>query len=851
MSDISLSKAVRSNLLSLQSTATMMAKTQERLATGNKVNSALDNPSNFFTASALNSRAGDLNALIDGMANGVKTLEAADNGLTSITKTLESMQSTLRQARQDKSFQVSSFDVTADSKLTIAGGTLPAGVDIELADPFAGKKAAVTSTAAYTGPALGATVGGGARAEITWNATMDGTTDVVSVDGIGLDLSAAPITDSATAATAIQTQLNSAAANTYSVTEAAGVIKIEKLDSSAASPAVSLGTSAAVSGTAKFTFDPARMGSTINVDGTDVTVEATLTGFTSALQTGLGDDYTVTADADTNEVTIKANTPGLASTPVVTGGNLGATAANATFTLSNTKAQALSIGGTELLIEAGASDADVIAAFEADAGFDADYAITSDGAGKFEVTAKNAGAGALAVTSDARAQTAITLDTTASQDLTIGGLAPITIGAGLTQAQSVAALNANGAFSAAYEAKIDGANISIISKTAGAAAANGPTVTSTVGAQLTGVTPTNVAVDYASPVSAVVSEAGKAAVAVTTGNGVNGATVANFTAPTDKLTVTYGNKTVNLDVTRGTQDEMLESINGQLEAAGVAVEAKFDATGKLGFEATSAEAKTLAVSGAAAGSIFGANSVAVGEDAVQALNATKAVDKFVELINRDHGTSIRASNDNGRLRLENLSTAAMTVISDKDGAGAEAATNATIGGNTVREGLASQFNELKDQLNKLSDDASFNGINLLRGDQLTITFNETGNSFMQIKAASSGGINSESLKIADLIGSDFDKDADIDNLLGGIKTALNSVRAQSSAFGSNLSIVQNRQDFTKSMINTLETGAANLTLADMNEEAANLLALQTRQSLSSSTLSMASQADQSVLQLLR
>ena len=108
MADISLSKAVRSNLLSLQNTASMMASTQNRLATGNKVNSALDNPTNFFTASSLNSRAGDLNALMDSMANGIQTLEAADNGLKAMTKTLESMQSTLRQARQDKSFQTDS-----------------------------------------------------------------------------------------------------------------------------------------------------------------------------------------------------------------------------------------------------------------------------------------------------------------------------------------------------------------------------------------------------------------------------------------------------------------------------------------------------------------------------------------------------------------------------------------------------------------------------------------------------------------------------------------------------------------------------------------------------------------------
>src|SRR6478609_5942164 len=113
MSDVNLSKAVRSNLLSLQSTAAQMAKTQERLATGLKVNSALDNPTNFFTASALNSRAGDMANLLDSMSSGIKTIEAADNGLKSITKTVESMQSTLRQARQDKSFKTQSMTIDA------------------------------------------------------------------------------------------------------------------------------------------------------------------------------------------------------------------------------------------------------------------------------------------------------------------------------------------------------------------------------------------------------------------------------------------------------------------------------------------------------------------------------------------------------------------------------------------------------------------------------------------------------------------------------------------------------------------------------------------------------------------
>ena len=98
-SNIVLSAGIRQNLLSLQNTANLMATTQNRLATGKKVNSALDNPTNFFTSSALSSRASDLSAILDAMSNGISTLKAADNGLTAITKTVESMQSTVRQAR--------------------------------------------------------------------------------------------------------------------------------------------------------------------------------------------------------------------------------------------------------------------------------------------------------------------------------------------------------------------------------------------------------------------------------------------------------------------------------------------------------------------------------------------------------------------------------------------------------------------------------------------------------------------------------------------------------------------------------------------------------------------------------
>jgi flagellin-like hook-associated protein FlgL len=87
--------------------------------------------------------------------------------------------------------------------------------------------------------------------------------------------------------------------------------------------------------------------------------------------------------------------------------------------------------------------------------------------------------------------------------------------------------------------------------------------------------------------------------------------------------------------------------------------------------------------------------------------------------------------------------------------------------------------------------------------------------------------------------------------LTGLTAALSTLRSQASAFGSSLSVVQTRQDFTKNMINTLQTGSDNLVLADTNEESANMLALQTRQSLSTTALSLASQADQNVLQLFQ
>src|SRR5882762_7730519 len=100
MSGIVLSAAVRQNLLSLQSTADLLATTQNRLSTGKKVNTALDNPTNYFTAASLDNRASDINNLLDGIGNGVQVLQAANTGITSLQKLVDSAKSIANQVLQ-------------------------------------------------------------------------------------------------------------------------------------------------------------------------------------------------------------------------------------------------------------------------------------------------------------------------------------------------------------------------------------------------------------------------------------------------------------------------------------------------------------------------------------------------------------------------------------------------------------------------------------------------------------------------------------------------------------------------------------------------------------------------------
>ena len=168
---------------------------------------------------------------------------------------------------------------------------------------------------------------------------------------------------------------------------------------------------------------------------------------------------------------------------------------------------------------------------------------------------------------------------------------------------------------------------------------------------------------------------------------------------------------------------------------------------------------------------------------------------------------------------------------------------------TARSSLVAQYNQIIQQITTTAQDASFNGVNLLNGDTLKLVFNETGKSTSTIAGVT---FDPNGLGLKSLVnGTDFIDNAATNSVLTALNTASTTLRSQASAFGANLSIVQIRQDFSKNLINVLQTGSSNLTLADSNEEAANSQALSTRQSIAVSALALANQSNQSVLQLLR
>jgi flagellin-like hook-associated protein FlgL len=239
------------------------------------------------------------------------------------------------------------------------------------------------------------------------------------------------------------------------------------------------------------------------------------------------------------------------------------------------------------------------------------------------------------------------------------------------------------------------------------------------------------------------------------------------------------------------------------------------------------------------------------DTATLTLAATNTVQDLLDAVNTTANLDVKAElSSEGRILLE--ATGTNTIVIGGTAIAAEKLQFGIVDGttaagtlNATRTALAAQYNSLLTQIDELAQDAGYNGVDLIFGGSLKVIFNEEATSSLLIPGRT---FDSTGLGLAPA-GANFQTDFNINTAMTELRTAMDTLASQASEFGSNLSVVQVRQDFMKTMINALRTGADNLVLADTNEEGANLLALQTRQQLSTTALSLAAQASQNVLRL--
>jgi flagellin-like hook-associated protein FlgL len=243
-----------------------------------------------------------------------------------------------------------------------------------------------------------------------------------------------------------------------------------------------------------------------------------------------------------------------------------------------------------------------------------------------------------------------------------------------------------------------------------------------------------------------------------------------------------------------------------------------------------------------------ATSITFGaSESLDQLNATLAANNLTASLDSSNKLVIATTND-----AASSTVGAVTFTNTGGGTvtfGAVAAPVKDTASQDVRKSLVKQYNDIITQITTTAQDSSFNGINLLFGDNLKLTFDETGKSTLNVTGVT---FDAAGLGLGQLTaGTDFLDNNSANKALALLGSASTVLRTEASALGSNLSVVQIRQDFNKNLINVLQSGASNLTLADSNEEAANSQALSTRQSIAVSALALANQSQQGVLQLLR
>jgi hypothetical protein len=762
MSNIVLSASVRQNLLSLQSTADLLATTQERLSTGKKVNTALDNPTNFFTAQGLDNRASDISNLLDGINNGVQVLQAANTGITSLQKLIDSAKSIANQALQT----TVGYSTKSNVSTTIPGAT-PA--DLRGTTSYA--SATANSNVLYTGAAGGVT----------------------------------PVT----AAAALGASLGSSAGTLVggTTTAADGSTALAGTDTL-------LGTTTST----QFSTPPAD-GDTITVNGKTITFRTGPAPTTQPTGWGLNASGSIATDGNGNSIVYE----GTAAAPKATVN-------------------------------------DVLSAIDLASG----VKTATISAGAATIATSGATVGTIQTPSSIGAGGVVTLKSSTGSDLSVTGNADFLHALGLTAATGAgnASLAANRSTTAGSLGSLvqDGSTLNI----------DGHTITFKN------------------------AQTPQSAASVATGFGVNGNVVtdgngnstvylqsANLTDLLNSIDLATGVKTASLfngaatlsttsgqipsSVNSSGQLAISTGINADLSITGTGnALSAFGLSGNTGTATAFSAARTSGVGGVSGKTLTFTSfngGTPVNVTFGDGTNGTvKTLDQLNVQLQANHLTA--TIDANGVLTVTTVNEYASSTLGSSTAGGAVGGTLTGVlafttaqppvqdpVAQTARSSLVSQFNNILAQIDTTSQDSSFNGVNLLNGDTLKLVFNETGSSTLGINGVV---FNAAGLGLSNLVpGTDFIDNGATNKVLTSLNAASSTLRSEGSSLGSNLSIVQVRQDFSKNLINVLQTGSSNLTLADTNEEAANSQALSTRQSIAVSALSLANQSQQSVLQLLR
>jgi flagellin-like hook-associated protein FlgL len=756
MDDIVLSAGVRQNLLALQSTAHLMSLTQNRLATGKKVNTAEDNPISFFTAQSLHSRAGDFNSLLDSIGQAQQVLATANQGITSLSKLVQSGISTARQAQQSPI----GYTIKSNLSTTIGGAT---ALDLRGTTTYISAQAA--SNVLFTGAAGGTTA---ATSATTLGGTIGAFTGSAVQDNVG-----APA--NITTGTALYGPSGGGAGTGGLTTQAAS----------------------------GFTD-----GSTFTVDGHTITFRTAAVPAAAAAPTGYGVSGNIATDGNGNSIVYLGT--GTQSTATV--GDL----LNAIDLASGVKNAVISGGAATITTNTGQTPSSITAG---------------------AVTLRSSTGGDLSVLGRADALKALGL-TTATGPGNATVTAPRT-----TTGASLGTLITDGS-----TLSVDGKTITF--KNAGTpSAANVPAGSGVVGNVVTDGNGNSTVYLNQGTIADVLKAIDLASGVQTASNTSGTATLSTAPGATNSTIAPSG----ALQISTGTVADLIISGSGNTLAA-------------LGLNGNTGNATTFTASRTAApGGISGTTltftsfnggtpiNLTFGDGTggtiktLDQLNAALQANNLTATLDTSGKLTISASNDYASSTLGGAAGGQIggTVTSALTWTSASAPVpdaNAL----ATRQSLQNDYVSLLTQIDQLAKDSSFGGINLIYGDSLKIVFNENGSSALQVVGVT---FSAAGLGLASPTVNAFQDNASINAVVGSLNNALVTLRTQASKFGSNLSVVQNRQDFTKNMINLLQTGADSLVLADSNEEGANMLALQTRQQLSTTALSLASQADQAVLRL--